>query len=107
LKNFGNDMSEIDDIASEIKSGKTKDSGVVRTKRPNVMGLLMPNEKNEYEALRPPDGGLDQGVMKPRDDSYKGLKEVLGADKESKMKPMKKGGKVAGKLATRGYGKAR
>jgi len=100
-------MADIDNIASEIKSGKTKDSGVVRTRRPNVMGLLMPNEKNEYEALRPPDGGLDQGVMKPRDDSHKGLKEVLGADKDSKIKPMKKGGKVAGKLATRGYGKAR
>jgi len=33
--------------------------------------------------------------MKPRDDSYKGLKEVLGADKDSKMKPMKKGGMVS------------
>ena len=100
-------MAEIDDIASDIKSGKAKDSGVIRTKRPNVMGLLMPNEKNEYEALRPPEGGVDQGIAKPKDGSYKGLKEVLGADKDSKMKPMKKGGKVAGKLATRGYGKAR
>ena len=100
-------MTDIDDITSAIKSGKAKDSGVIRTKRPNVMGLRMANEKNEYEDLRPPDGGLDQGIAKSRDDSYKGLKEALGADKDSKMKPMKKGGKVAGKLATRGYGKAR
>ena len=100
-------MADIDDITSSIKSGKAKDSGAVLKPRPTVRGWLMPNEKNEYEVLRPPDGGVDQGMAKSRDDSYKGLKEVLGADKDSKMKPMKKGGKVAGKLATRGYGKAR
>jgi hypothetical protein len=89
-------MAEIDDIASDIKSKKTKDSGVIRTKRPNVMGLLMPDEKNEYEALRPPEGGVDQGIAKSRKDNYTEIKKLL-----------KKGGKVAGKLATRGYGKAR
>lgn len=84
-------MTDIDDITSAIKSGKAKDSGVVK---PPVTFKLR-NTFNENESLRQPKGGVDQGMAKPRDDSYKGLKEFLGADKDFKMKPMKKGGSVS------------
>ena len=91
-------MADIDNITSEIKSGKAKDSGAVLKPRPTVRGLAFSNEKtNEYEApLRPPSGGVDQDIAKARKDNYGEIKKLL-----------KKGGKVAGKLATRGYGKAR
>jgi hypothetical protein len=61
---------------------------------------------------------LDKYIVSPAKAAYKKVKEgIMGTeaqnkyyeDKEAKAKPkgMKKGGKVAGKLATRGYGKAR
>lgn len=82
----------MDDITSAIKAGK--DSGATLKPRSTVNGIHFKTNENEKPTL-PTKGGVDQGIARPIDDSYKGLKEVLGADKDAKMIGMKKGGMVS------------
>lgn len=85
-------MAEIDNITSAIKSGK--DSGVALKPRSTVKGIAYFNkDTGKYDApVLPAKDGVDQGVARPGNDT--GFKEALGIDKDTKIKPMKTGGKV-------------
>ena len=98
-------MADIDDIVSEIKSGKAKDSGAVLKPRPTVRGLAFPNEKtNEYEApLRPPSGGVDQDMAKSRKDNYIEIKKLLNKGGSVRSSASKR----ADGIATKGHTKGR